>query len=177
MTDQEEQDNTKPIGQFMMVIAVVIGLGLFTLFFDNWEKHALNPNSNPESLVDSEGFKQVKLLRNKQGHYVVNGLINQQEVKFLLDTGATDVVIPAHIARKAGLIPGPLGHAATANGLIQVHTTHIHRLQIGNIVLHKVRASITTSMLGDTILLGMSALKRIEFVQQGSSLTLKQSPQ
>ncbi len=177
MKDYEEQANTKTIGQFMIVVAFVIGLGLFTLFFDNWEKNALNPNSNPQSLIDTEGFKQVKLLRNKYGHYVVNGFINQQEVEFLLDTGATDVVIPDNVARKAGLSYGPLGQAATANGLIQVHATRIDRLQIGNIVLHRVRASITTSMAGDTILLGMSALKQIEFVQRGASLTLKQSPQ
>ena len=97
-------------------------------------------------------------------------------VTFLLDTGATDVAIPAAIARKAGLNQGYISQAATANGIIQVYSTILDELQLGNIRLHDIKASITPSMEGETILLGMSALKQIEFMQRGSNLTLRQIP-
>jgi aspartyl protease family protein len=50
----------------------------------------------------------------------------------------------------------------------------VEELVLGNIVLQDVAASITSSMGGNTILLGMSALGRVEFMQQGSTLTLRQ---
>ena len=114
------------------------------------------------------------LQRNRQGHYLANGTINGTPVTFLLDTGATDVAIPASIAREASLEPGFEGRANTANGLVTVYSTTIDELVLGNIALSDVTASITPSMPGDTILLGMSALKRIEFTQRGASLTLRQ---
>jgi aspartyl protease family protein len=44
-------------------------------------------------------------------------------------------------------------------------------------VLKDINASITTSMVGNTILLGMSALKQIEFTQRGTTLTLHHIPE
>ena len=63
------------------------------------------------------------------------------------------------------------------NGIIQVYSTILDELKIGNILLHDVEASITPSMGGETILLGMSALKQVEFMQRGSNLTLRQLPE
>jgi aspartyl protease family protein len=60
--------------------------------------------------------------------------------------------------------------------LIQVYSTILNELQLGNIRLHDIKASITPSMGGEIILLGMSALKQIEFMQRGSNLTLRQIP-
>jgi len=47
-------------------------------------------------------------------------------------------------------------------------------LQIGDIVLDNVKASIIPTMQGEEILLGMSALKQVEFRQKGDFLTLIQ---
>ena len=58
--------------------------------------------------------------------------------------------------------------------MVTVYSTSVDELLIGNIVLHDVQASITPSMPGDTILLGMSALKQIEFTQRDNTLTLRQ---
>jgi aspartyl protease family protein len=62
----------------------------------------------------------------------------------------------------------------TANGPITVFETRISELSIGDITLFNVRASINPAMPPPQILLGMSALKQIEFVQRGDSLTLIQ---
>ncbi|MFT6401763.1 MAG: aspartyl protease family protein, partial [Pseudohongiellaceae bacterium] len=88
-------------------------------------------------------------------------------------TGATDVAIPSRIADLAGLIPGTTSQAVTANGVINVFATTINELSIGTIALRNVRASIASNMPGETILLGMSALRQVEFTQRGSTLTLR----
>uniref|UniRef100_UPI00404847FD retroviral-like aspartic protease family protein n=1 Tax=Rheinheimera sp. TaxID=1869214 RepID=UPI00404847FD len=48
------------------------------------------------------------------------------------------------------------------------------RLQLGDIVLTNIPASIVPNLGGTEILLGMSALKQLEFHQQGNQLTLIQ---
>ncbi len=156
----------------MMALACIVGLALLTMFFSGVEKRQYNPNQSPESRADATS-SEVNLKRNRQGHYVASGLINFKEVEFLLDTGATDVVIPQRIARKLGLRRGRANRALTANGAVTVYDTNIDQLSIGDITLYNVRASINPAMRTPSILLGMSALKQVEFIQKGDSLTLR----
>ncbi|MFT7687842.1 MAG: aspartyl protease family protein [Candidatus Azotimanducaceae bacterium] len=164
---------TQQFGQGMMVMASVVALGLLTVYFGGVEKRQYNPNQNPESRENQLGAL-VELKRNRYGHYVASGTINDQNVEFLLDTGATDVVIPVALAIDLGLKKGRPSIAYTANGSVTVYGTQIEQLTIGKIVLNNVRASINPGMDRTTILLGMSALKQIEFLQKGDSLTLRQ---
>ena len=96
------------------------------------------------------------------------------KLSLLLDTGATDVVIPEALADQLQLKRGRRGRAMTANGPVTIFSTTISQLTIGDISLHNVNASINPGMRPPSILLGMSALKQVEFVQSGRSLTLKQ---
>ena len=161
------------MGQGMMVVAFLLALGLLTMFFADIQESQYNPNHAPTSAAAGNAV-EVSLLRNRQGHYVVSGAINQQPAEFLLDTGATDVVIPADLAGQLGLSRGYAAKAITANGTVTVYETSIDHLSIGGIELRNVRASINPGMRGQSILLGMSALKHIEFVQRGDQLTLRQ---
>ena len=158
----------------MLIASFALGLIALTYLFDGMLTRQANPNQNPDYVETNTGTREVVLLQNRQGHYVASGLINSVPVTFLLDTGATDVAIPAAIAEAARLSRGPESRAATANGLVTVYSTRIDTLELGNIVLRDINASITPSMGGDTILLGMSALRQIEFTQQGQQLTLRQ---
>lgn len=162
------------MGHGMLIISFALGLGLLTLLFDGVLDRQANPNRDPQFRFTDTGVREVVLERNRQGHYVADGTINGIPVTFLLDTGATDVAIPDSVARAAGLSAGYAGQASTANGVVTVYSTSIEELILGNIVLQDVAASITSSMDGNTILLGMSALSRVEFTQQGSTLTLRQ---
>jgi len=166
--------DTANVGKGMFAAAFIIALFSLTLFFGGVEEQKRNPNQNPVSMSAS-GLVEVNLRRNRQGHYVVTGTINNEPSEFLLDTGATDVVIPAALAQRLGLKPGRATKAMTANGPITVYETIIDRLTIGDIQLFDVRASINPSMPPPAILLGMSALGQVEFVQSGNSLTLRQS--
>lgn len=161
------------MGTGMMVVACVLGMGLLTMFFSEAEEHQRNPNRSPATQINAQAL-EVVLERNRQGHYLVNGTINHRTAEFLLDTGATDVVIPAQLAAEYGLRKGAKGTASTANGNITVYSTMIDQLTIGDITLYGVRASINPAMPPPEILLGMSALKRVEFVQRGGTLTLRQ---
>jgi len=164
---------TKTMGKGMMVMACILGMGLLTLFFSEAQEQQRNPNQSPSTQINAQSL-EVTLERNRQGHYVVNGTINNIKAEFLLDTGATDVVIPAAIAAEYGLHRGLKGIASTANGNITIYSTVIDQLRIGDITLYGVNASINPGMAPPAVLLGMSALKQVEFIQRDGTLTLRQ---
>ena len=157
----------------MLIAAFALGIAGLTFFFDGVLERQQNPNANPASSLDETGTREVRLQRNRQGHYVSSGLINGHPVTFLLDTGATVVSIPAATANQIGLVRGREGIAMTANGAARVYGTTLDSLQIGNIQLRDVNASIMEQMPEGPVLLGMSALGEIDFRQQGSELTLR----
>jgi aspartyl protease family protein len=142
--------NPQKAGTGMIAAAFIIGLILLTLFFSNVEENQRNPNRSPESRIYQQAV-EVALERNRQGHYVVTGTINHEPVEYR-------------------------GRAMTANGWVTVYQTTIEQLTIGDIVLSNVKASINPSMDPPAVLLGMSALKQVEFIQKGESLTLRQVP-
>ncbi len=169
-------DNSKSIGKGMIILAWLLALGLMTLFFSNLLEKQHNPNQDLQGRVLDSGVREVQLIRNRAGHYVTPGEINQNKVVFLLDTGATNVSIPENIANRIGLKKGYPLNVSTANGTIQVYSTRLKELRIADIVLHDIVANINPYMDGEGILLGMNVLKKLEMIQRGESLTLRQFP-
>ena len=171
-----EQTPGKGVGRVFMIVAWCAGLYLAAQFFGRWEQRQENPNTEVSS-QQGEGYIEVKLLGNAQGHFVASGRINNVPVEFLLDTGATDVAVPAELAERLGLKRGLPVTLSTANGRSQGYRTHLDRLQLGDIVLQDVRALVAPGLGGEQVLLGMSALKQLEFTQRGGTLLLRQTRQ
>ncbi|MFL9814325.1 TIGR02281 family clan AA aspartic protease [Stutzerimonas sp. VN223-3] len=161
-------------GRVMLVLAWGAGLLLATRFFADWEQSRFNPNREPVSLVQGDQI-EVRLEGNVQGHFVADGLINGEPVTFLLDTGATDVAIPAEQAERLELARGAPVMLQTANGQTTGYRTVLNSLALGDIVLRDVRAIVAPGFGGEQILLGMSALKQLEFTQRAGTLVLRQN--
>ena len=120
-------------------------------------------------------MREVVLQRNRQGHYLADGLINGRVTTFLVDTGATDVALPQDLANRLNLPRLGRALSRTANGTVEVQRTRLDSVQLGALRLHDVRATILPGMAGDTpVLLGMSFLKHLELVQKDGYLTLRQ---
>lgn len=162
------------IGGAMITIAWLLVLGLLTLLFSNWLDRQRNPNQELQAMSPDTDSKEIQLKRNRYGHYVATGRINGQRVEFFLDTGATDVSVPSHLSKRLRLKPGPSMPVRTANGIISVRLTKLDRVELGPIVVTDVSANINSYMREDSILLGMSFLKSLEFTQRGDTLTLRQ---
>lgn len=174
MTDPTQTPRPEArLGKGMILAGWLVALAILTMYFNQWLDKRQNPNANPLS-SSLDGIQEVTLVRNYQHHYVTSGSINGTGVTFLVDTGATTVSVPAHLADKLGLKPGAPQITSTANGLVETRATTINELKLGTITLHNVRASINPGMRDDEILLGMSALKNIEFTHRDGVLTLKQ---
>lgn len=147
-------------------------LAVTTFIFNGVLDDINNPNQELSISVNEYGDREIVLERNRYGHYLATGQINGQSVEFLLDTGATVVAIPEHIARQLNLKKGRSYQSQTANGLSTSYATTIDRLTLGGIVMNNVPASISTGMDFDEILLGMSFLKHLQLSQQGKQLKI-----
>ena len=162
------------LGRIMLVLAWVAGLALATRYFGVWEDRQRNPNQAPQS-IHGDGYVELRLASSRQGHYLLNGQINGQGVTFLLDTGATQVAVPEALAARLALERGAPITLSTANGRATGWRTRLDQLQLGDIRLSGVAALIAPGMDGDEVLLGMSALKQLEFTQRDGTLVLRQN--
>ena len=151
------------------LLLIVFGGYLFQIWFDKDR----NPNEEPTFSNNSEA-REVVLKRNRYGHYHVTGFINNEKVEFMLDTGATDIAVPVHMAERLGLKRMNEIQLRTANGIAKGYNTQIAYARIANIELTDLNATLMTNPSDDTVLLGMSFLKQIEFTQQGDTLILRQ---
>ena len=164
---------TRRITGVMQALAWISLFVLAVFFFQDLLEKQYNPNQEPQVGVNEDGVREVVLERNRYGHYVADGLINGQPVTFMLDTGATIVALPAHLAAKLGIQRGRALQFQTANGIARGFAARLDEVALGPITLQDVDAGITNGMSGDEVLLGMSFLKHLEFTQRGDRLTLR----
>ena len=170
--NREPGSTSRPLGRGMIIAAWVLLLVLLTLFFNDRLERQRNPNMRVMSSVTASGTPAVRLERNRYGHYVASGFINDQPVEFMLDTGASDVSIPQSVAEALGLQKGRPVTYQTANGTIRAWQTVVEEIRLGGLRVGPVRASINPNVSDTGILLGMSFLKHLDFSQQGNTLTL-----
>lgn len=156
----------------MTIIFWLLLMASLTLFFNGFIDKRDNPNRHLAA-IDINASNEVVLQRNRAGHYVAPGKINGHEVTFLLDTGATNISVPAGIAEAADLAQGRPAMVGTANGVITVYQTQLDTVQLGGIVLNDISANINPHMSDEIVLLGMSFMKHIEMIQREGTLTLR----
>ena len=115
----------------------------------------------------------LKLSADTGGHFWTIGQINGRSVRFLIDTGATSVALPASAARNMGIdfTKGQRGLSKTAGGDVPVWRVSLDAVTIGEMTLYGIEASVFESGL-DVALLGMSFLNRLEMRRDGSQMTL-----
>ena len=94
------------------------------------------------------------------GHFWVNGEINGQPVKFLVDSGATMTTIDRDTALRAGIaVSGRNQLVRTGNGIIRVASGRAEELQIGGVTRNDIGVQIAEN--DDLNVLGMNFLSSL----------------
>lgn len=112
----------------------------------------------------------VRIARGYGGHYFSPGRINNHEVQFLVDTGATAVVLNSLLANKLQIdyLDGQKIRVQTANGIATGYRVLLQNVSVGNVKLANVEAVINEGAYPTDILLGNSYLSRVDLkVDQG----------
>ncbi len=120
------------------------------------------------------GGNSVTLFSDSRGHFITIGVVNGVSLRFLVDTGASSVVLSSTEARRAGVnyLGGTRVLTQTANGVVPVYSVKLDTLRIGDITLNNVDASVIEGDKLPIALLGMSFLNRMEMKRDGMTLTL-----
>ena len=158
-------------------IALIIWILLFMVLiygFERWLTKQNNPNRNLMWLAYTDVIKKVTLSANRFNYYVVDGKINDQNVTFMIDTDATDVVIPANMQHNLNLIASTSLPAETVSKQVAIFTTQINKLEIGPIQLSNIRASFNFSITSNIVLLGINVLRKLELNCNQGKLILSQ---
>lgn len=117
---------------------------------------------------------QVVLTADGRGHFVAEGMVNGMSVHFLVDTGASQVVLPASVARQAGVSMAAAVNTriSTANGVAPAQHVVLNSVQVGQISLNMVDALVVDDARLGVPLLGMSFLDRTNMVRKGDTMIL-----
>lgn len=126
------------------------------------------------SAAARSGSQSVTLGADTRGHFITMGSINGGSVRFLVDTGATLVALPAAEARRLGInfLQGERGRMQTANGVAAGYRVKLDTVRIGDVEIHNVDAVVSENDALGVTLLGMSFLNRMEMKRDGQSMTL-----
>lgn len=125
--------------------------------------------------VSTDG-QEISIPQSFDGHYYLTLAVNGHPVRFLIDTGASDVVLSLDDARKAGIDLERLiflGQAQTANGVVETAPVWLQTVGIGQMEDRNVRAVVNSGDLFGS-LLGMGYLSRFDKITiENDTMTLR----
>jgi len=154
------------------LVWVLIILGLVAVY---GLREDLMAALQPGAAVERQGGALV-LRRAADGHFHLNAEVNGAPVEFLVDTGASDLVLSRRDARRAGIDPDEIAYtrrAMTANGQVSIAPVRLDKVEISGIETRDVPAVVGSEGLFGS-LMGMSYLDRWSRVTvEGDRMTLE----
>lgn len=170
--------NLKRTARNVLIWTAVGGAVLIAFSFQNEFKELglrLRSNLVPGYPVQT-GSREMAVSEGEGGSYHVYGTVNGTQIRFLIDTGATDIVLSPSDARRLGFnleslkFDRPYG---SANGIGHGAAAEVADLSVGPIHFSNVPVSINGAEMGSS-LLGMAFLKRLKsYSFSGNKLILR----
>lgn len=116
----------------------------------------------------------VTLYADSTGHHFIDGQINGAPLRFLVDTGASAIVMNSGDAKYAKIDykRGTPVSVQTANGVANAYRVVINNVRLNGLTLTQVDGLVMEGGSPAVVLLGMSALNRMEMKRDGIALTL-----
>ncbi len=131
------------------------------------------------AIIPQKGYETkpgtMSFYRSNNGHFHIEAVVNGKKVRFLADTGASDVVIAPHLARSLGYNLQRADFTRvynTANGIGRGAPITMQSFQVGSLTMQNLPASVNQANM-KTSLLGMRFFNRLKSYQvQGEVLTI-----
>ncbi|MEX0298098.1 MAG: TIGR02281 family clan AA aspartic protease [Kordiimonas sp.] len=152
---------------------IIAGLSIFYLSQSDLGNRFMSA-IDPSGVTSTSDGMMVH--RSRDGHFWLRINLNGVPLKFMVDTGASNIVLSPDDAEKAGFSAHTLtynGVAQTANGSVRYARATATSLQIGDLTLYDVPVTVNGAKM-DGSLLGMSVLKRFSSIEfRGDTLILR----
>lgn len=161
-------------GTALRNIAIWIAIGL-VLVLGYSLKDQIGGALMPSAGTEGPGGEMI-FQRASDGHFHVEAEVDGTIIRFLVDTGASDVVLTKADAQRLGFDTASLDYTqvySTANGTVYGAPIRLSAMTVGAIRVDDVKASVNSGEM-DGSLLGMSFLSRLSgFTVEGDKLILK----
>jgi aspartyl protease family protein len=114
-----------------------------------------------------------ELQRGPDGHFYADAQVNGTTIRFMIDTGATVVVLSGRDAQRAGIqLPSERATAMGVGGPVEVTPVVLDRIAVGGIEARSVQAAVAEDL--PVSLLGQSYLERVGSVEiRGDTMVLR----
>lgn len=142
----------------LKVVTVWLLAGLLVFLGVQWWQH------RAMQARFTAGADVIEIRRGPDGHYHWPGRVNDREVDFLIDTGATGTAIPASLATALRLEPIGTVQSSTANGTVTGQIVVADIALRGGLAIQRLRVAALPG-LNDSPLLGMDLLGRLHWQQ------------
>jgi len=109
----------------------------------------------------------IIITKEIDGHFHLTLTINDRPIDFLVDTGASDIVLTRKDAARVGFDPNRLdywGMANTANGTVRLATIRLETVRLGEFIDKNIRASVNKAPM-EKSLLGMRYLSKFSAIE------------
>jgi aspartyl protease family protein len=118
----------------------------------------------------------VAVRRAEDGHFWIDAIVDDRTIRFLVDTGASDVVLSRDDAVRLGIPFESLRFArvfSTANGLTRGAAIELRQIRLGSISFDHVSAWVNEGEMAHS-LLGMRLLEQLSSVEiKNDTLSIK----
>ena len=138
------------------------------------KQRVLQLGQHYRGVAASDARQSVTLAADPGGHFFADAIINGQAMRFVVDTGASVVVLMAADATRMGIDwrKGRRANMQTANGSTVGYLVKLQSVRVGGIELQNVDGVVVEQGLGSFGLLGMSFLNRVEMRREGEKMEL-----
>ena len=132
---------------------------------------------SPISRVDDDNRIRVTLVRDPSGHFEADALVNGAPVRFVVDTGASTIVLSARDAARAGIDPDGLNFdvlTRTANGQGRAARVRLDEIRVGALVRRDLPALVSPPGRLSISLLGQNFLESLHsYEKRGDRMTFR----
>jgi aspartyl protease family protein len=109
--------------------------------------------------------------RSADGHYYMPGFVNGHPVVFLVDSGASFSVIPARLARNAGIRAAVMETVETAGGQVRTGISSGNQLVVGTFTVASANIGVQDNL--PLPVLGVDVLNRFQVTYAGGTMTVR----
>lgn len=120
--------------------------------------------------------KTAQAMADRGGMFFIQGSANRHPIRFLIDTGASAIVMNRNQAKRMGIdyrLKGKEILVSTASGTATGYLVKLDSVKVGEINISNVDAIVNDSGFPEVVLLGMSFLSRVEIEREGTLMRIK----
>jgi aspartyl protease family protein len=163
-------------GIFFMA-AIAMAIGVMVPKFYNVNAPAKAMSAKVEQAPATDNSRSVILNRSGNGHFRTEASVDGRRIDFLVDTGASMVVLRESDAARLGIHPSARDYtlkSSTANGVVYAARAELNRVEVGGVTVRNVAAAVLPDESLGQSLLGMTFLSRLRWEQKDGKLLLEQ---